>query len=87
MQALKSYLANAPETVWTSSLYSRWLYTLTPLLTQKGEGWPAFMQTAQWSAKSLETFAGSYAELKHDTVLYAKQAMAEMGGGEIANQG
>lgn len=83
MQALKSYLANAPETVWTSSLYSRWLYTLTPLLTQKGEGWPAFMQTAQWSAKSLETFAGSYAELKHDTVLYAKQAMAEMGGGEM----
>lgn len=83
MQELKSYLANAPETVWTASLYSRWLYTLTPLLTQKGEGWPAFMQTSQWAAKSLETFAGSYTELKHDTVLYAKQAMAEMGGGEI----
>ena len=33
--------------------------------------------------KNLETFAGSYTELKHDTVLYAKQVMAEMGGGEL----
>ena len=28
-----------------------------------------------------ECFAGSYTELKHDTVLYSKQVMAEMGGG------
>ena len=32
--------------------------------------------------KDLECFAGSFTELKHDTVLYAKQVMAEMGGGE-----
>ena len=50
MQALKSYLANAPETVWTSLLYSRWLYTPLHHCHTK-EGWPAFMQTAQWSAK------------------------------------
>lgn len=33
--------------------------------------------------KDLETFAGSFTELKHDTVLYAKQVMAEMGGGGV----
>ena len=30
----------------------------------------------------METFAGSFAELNHDTILYAKQVMAEMGGGD-----
>ena len=39
------------------------------------------MTTEQWKKKALETYAGSFTELKHDTVLYAKQVMAEMGGG------
>lgn len=39
------------------------------------------MQNDEWIKKDLETFAGSYTELKHDTVLYSKQVMAEMGGG------
>jgi hypothetical protein len=49
-------------------------------LEEKGEGYPAFMQSEEWTKKNLETFAGSYTELKHDTVLYAKQVIAEMGG-------
>ena len=39
------------------------------------------MQSEEWAKKDLETFAGSFAELKHDTILYAKSVMAEMGGG------
>ena len=35
--------------------------------------------------KSLECFAGSFTELKHDTILYSKQVMAEMGGGYEEN--
>ena len=48
------------------------------------------MTTEQWKKKALETYAGSFTELKHDTVLYAKQVMAEMGGGppeELADRG
>lgn len=41
------------------------------------------MQSRAWTTKNLESFAGSYSELKHDTVLYAKQVMAEMGSGEL----
>ena len=67
---------------WTSSLYSGWLYTLNPLLTVKGDGYPSFMTNKEWQKKSLESYLGSYTELKHDTVLYAKQMMAEMGGGD-----
>lgn len=57
--------------------------TLMPLLEEKGEGYPSFMTSQAWQQKSLETFAGSFTELKHDTVLYAKQVMAEMGGDYI----
>ncbi|MBS6196048.1 MAG: DUF3160 domain-containing protein [Clostridiales bacterium] len=83
MEGLRAGIANAPETLWSASLYSNWLYTLKPLLEEKGEGYPSFMRSAQWAKKNLESFAGSYTELKHDTVLYAKQVMAEMGGGEL----
>ena len=39
------------------------------------------MQTQAWTRKDLQTALGSWTELKHDTILYAKQVMAEMGGG------
>ena len=83
MAELRSFLGNATEASWTANLYSSWLYTLEPLLETKGEGYPSFMTSAEWGKKDLETFAGSFTELKHDTVLYAKQVMAEMGGGGV----
>ena len=60
-------------TLWSASLYAGWLDTLRPLLEVKGEGYPVFMQNEEWVKKDLECFAGSYTELKHDTILYAKQ--------------
>ena len=41
------------------------------------------MQSEAWAKKDLATMLGSWAELKHDTALYAKQVYAEMGGGGI----
>ena len=66
---------------WTQNLYWTWLYTFHPLLAPKGAEYPAFMQTEAWARKDLHTALGSWTELKHDTILYAKQVMAEMGGG------
>ena len=80
MQKLRTDLENEGDGIWTASLYSQWLNTLRPLLTEKGEGYPSFMQGDAWARKSVQTFLGSYAELKHDTVLYSKQIMVEMGG-------
>ncbi|MBP5385029.1 MAG: DUF3160 domain-containing protein, partial [Lachnospiraceae bacterium] len=68
--------------LWTGSLYAAWMNTLNPLLTEKGEGYPSFMTNKEWTKKSLESYLGSWTELKHDTVLYSKQMMAEMGGGD-----
>ena len=38
------------------------------------------MQSTAWQDKQLNTALGSWAELKHDTLLYAKQAYAGIGG-------
>ena len=81
MQKLQNGLAKENPALWNASLYAGWLNTLRPLLEEKGTGYPVFMQNEEWTKKNLECFAGSFTELKHDTVLYAKQVMAEMGGG------
>lgn len=81
MEKLQNGLAEENHMLWNGSLYAGWLNTLRPLLEEKGTGYPVFMQNGEWAKKNLECFAGSFTELKHDTVLYAKQVMAEMGGG------
>ncbi len=37
------------------------------------------MRSEAWTAKAHQSGLGSYAELKHDTLLYSKQAVAEGG--------
>ena len=79
----KEHFNNDDAAIWNASLYAGWLNTLRPLFEEKKEGYPSYMYSEEWNKKNLETFAGSYAELKHDTILYAKQIMAEMGGGDM----
>ncbi|MFA5886208.1 MAG: DUF3160 domain-containing protein [Patescibacteria group bacterium] len=78
---MQLYLADLPTTTWTQNLYWGWLYQLRPLTVAKPNGYPTFMQNTAWARKELNTFLGSWSELKHDTILYAKQVYAEMGGG------
>ncbi len=64
---------------WTKNLYYLWLYSLLPLLTDPGKGYPAFMQSEAWVDKQLMTALGSWTELRHDTILYAKQSYTVWG--------
>ncbi len=82
MSKMQIYLVGLPTENWTQNLYWGWLYQLIPLTTVKSAGYPTFMQNDSWVRKDLNTFLGSWSELKHDTILYAKQVYAEMGGGE-----
>lgn len=66
---------------WTQNLYWSWLYTLKTLFQEYSEGYPVFMQSIAWQDKDLNSSLGSYTELRHDTLLYAKQSYAEIGGG------
>jgi hypothetical protein len=81
MGKIREFIAGLGQDTWTQNLYWSWLYTLNPLLTEKGEGYPSFMTNRAWTRKELNTYLGSWTELKHDTILYAKQVYAEMGGG------
>ncbi len=78
MKLLQDEFAGWDEEAWTKNNYVSWLYTLQSL---KDGGTPGLMTKTGTQAKNLNTFLGSYTELKHDTILYAKQSYAEMGGG------
>ncbi|HEX8173790.1 MAG TPA: DUF3160 domain-containing protein [Pyrinomonadaceae bacterium] len=69
------------EKRWTSNLYWSWLYALKALLEPVPQGYPSFMRNTAWTDKSLHTALGSWAELRHDTILYGKQSGAEQGDG------
>jgi len=81
MSKMQTYLSGLPTENWTQNLYWGWLYQLRPLLDEKGNGYPSFMQNTAWVRKELNTFLGSWSQLKHDTILYAKQVYAESGAG------
>ena len=76
-------LAKVTETEWFSSLGSVWLKLLTTLTASSGQGYPLYMQGPRFPVKQLQTFLGSYTELKHDTLLYAKQSYAELGDADM----
>lgn len=81
MSKMNAYLSGLKTDVWAQNLYWGWMYQLRPLLSEKKQGYPAFMQNSAWLRKDLNTFLGSWTELKHDTILYAKQVYAELGAG------
>jgi hypothetical protein len=81
MDKVQQWLSGLSAEEWTETLYNGWLYTFHPLLEVPGDGYPAFMQSPTWLDKQLNAVLGSWAELKHDTILYAKQVYAELGGG------
>jgi hypothetical protein len=62
------------ESAWNRNLALGWLFTLQPLLADFGEGYPPFMQTTAWQEKELTASLASWTELRHDTILYAKQS-------------
>lgn len=80
--AMQAMIDDRTAEDWGGTVYDAWLYALQPVLVPKGPAFPDFMRTPAWEAKGLQTGLGSYAELKHDTILYAKQSFAAEGGFE-----
>jgi hypothetical protein len=65
---------------WAATVYDAWLYALEAVWASHGTPYPDYMRRDAWAAKDLQSGLGSYTELKHDTILYAKQRLAEGGG-------
>lgn len=74
IENLSGQFASLNVTEWNRNLYWGWLYSLKPLLGSFDTRYPSFMQTNAWNDKELQTVLASWTELRHDTILYAKQS-------------
>ncbi|MBN1629825.1 MAG: DUF3160 domain-containing protein [Thermoleophilia bacterium] len=75
--------AGKTDDLWPTNLYTGWLESLQQVMALPADGAPDFMKSRVWARKSLNTALGSWTELRHDTILYAKQSVtAEGDGGE-----
>lgn len=67
-----------PAEFWQDNLYNRWLVSLRELspgaTLADTKGLPQIAQTEAWGRRLLNTQLASWAELRHDTILYAKQS-------------
>lgn len=79
--ALARAKAIADSVDWHRSIATQWMDALRSL-SDTTSGTPYFMRTGQWAKKNLNASLASWAELKHDVILYAKQpSVAECGDG------
>jgi hypothetical protein len=79
LEKMKSKYKNYED--WDATVYAKWIKGLTSML-QPDKQYPYFMQLPSWNKKNLNTALASWAELKHDAVLYTEQPFAaECGGG------
>jgi hypothetical protein len=66
---------------WDASLYNTWLGAIRELNPiANNENHPFFMQTAAWHHQKMNTQLGSWAQLRHDNLLYAKPSYTSMTG-------
>ena len=83
--SLKAMKKRMGEINWNQTIATQWMNTLKVLNDkEQKDKLPYFMVNPEWSKKDLNTALASWAELKHDAILYAKQPMgAECGGGGL----
>ena len=80
-QNLQKMKVRMGEIDWDATVANQWIAS-TKAVNAKDAKYPQFMTTPQWEKKNLNSALASWAELKHDAILYGKQPMgAECGGG------
>jgi hypothetical protein len=81
LEKMKNFVNELPEEFWVERFYSSWQYAFRSQIAPKGSAYPAFMQSPAWIYKDINSMLTSWAELKHDTILYAKMPEGLGGGG------
>ncbi|NOZ40906.1 MAG: DUF3160 domain-containing protein [Planctomycetes bacterium] len=75
LKACRDFVDQYAPTFWEENLYNTWLEAIRTAgadLTQRQHA-PESMRSEKWQRKQLQTQLASWAELRHDMVLYAKQ--------------
>lgn len=75
LAAVKTVVDQQNPAIWEQNIYLNWLATLRELSTPTTEAkYPEAMRTKAWAMKTLNTQLASWTQLRHDTILYAKQS-------------
>ena len=80
LNEMQQSMRNLRDDYWLSTYYTNILYQIrTQALFENGAGF-YFTEKPGWNLKAMNAAHGTWAELRHDTILYAKQSYAERGG-------
>ncbi|WP_437997675.1 DUF3160 domain-containing protein [Sorangium sp. So ce185] len=77
LSALRLLVDEHPEQYWEGSLYTSWLgalRTLSPAAGAPPSDLPAVARSEAWGRRLLNTQLSSWAQLRHNNVLYVKQS-------------
>lgn len=75
LHALRHLVDGYDDAFWTSNIYNLWLDAVRTLNVPTTESpYPTAMQSDAWRDRVINTQLGSWAQLRHDTLLYAKQS-------------
>lgn len=68
------------DSFWQAPLYNRWLSLIRSLSQPTtGDVYPTTLRSAAWADKMLHTQLASWAQLRHDNILYTKQSFTTSG--------
>ena len=82
LNELEQFFASQDEKFWTGTYYNMILFeTAAQSRFEPGTGF-YFTETPKWAVKSMLASHGTWAELRHDTILYVKQVYGERAGGD-----
>jgi hypothetical protein len=74
LKDLRAEFSKLTDEDWNRNLYWSWLYSLKSLTGQRTKGYQTYQQTPCWLDRQLNTALASWAALRHNTILYAKQS-------------
>ncbi len=75
LAALRNVIDAQADSIWEENIYMNWLGTLRQLSGSTTDAmYPQAMRTRAWAMKTLNTQLASWTQLRHDTILYAKQS-------------
>jgi len=74
LKDLRTEFSMLTDEDWNRNLYWSWLYALKTLTHERGKGYQTYQQTDAWLDRQLNTALASWAALRHNTILYAKQS-------------
>jgi len=86
MEKMKEEIKNTDEKLWKEkNIYMTWIWALSSIIQEDHDYYPSTLKGEHWQNKQLNTFLGSWAEIRHDTLLYAKQSEPAAGAAAPEN--